>query len=395
VKTYFVVEPNKQAAEHLSFNVAIVRSLLANARSRGDRVVLFCARRHREQIVAALPDAAHSLPWEEVPVVSGLQRRFLWKFLVEWRVMWRVLREAKRQGATLVVLSLFANVLPFVALSGRLFRRTPTHLFLHGELESLVIAEKQPIYREGFWVKLALMRLYDGSWPTLYVLGDGIRRRLLQRFPRAAQLQSIRVIDHPYSFGPSSCAAEQPVQPVQPVQPSIRVGLVGAGREIKGVAAFFSLAQSLSDYVTAGRLEFVLVGGLEERCRKFANGWVKVLAEEIGGLGPQEFRRAIASLDSALFLYRQNYALTASGAVFDVIGEGVEILALRNHYLSDVAVHDYEGGIQFFDSAAQIEALLRERLDRGAPVRRRFDYSRIKQVHSLGVEQAVAREIMQ
>ena len=53
-----------------------------------------------------------------------------------------------------------------------------------------------------------------------------------------------------------------------------------------------------------------------------------------------------------------------------------------------------EGGIQFFDSAAQIKALLRERLDRGTPLRRRFDYSHIKQVHSLGVEQAVAREIM-
>ena len=353
MKTYFVVEPNKQAAEHLSFNVAILRSLLTNARSRGDEVVLFCERRHRQQIVAALPEAEHSLRWEEIPVVSGLRRRFLWKFLVEGSVMWRVLRRAKRQGATVVVLSLFANVLPFVALSRRLFRGTPTHLFLHGELESLLIAAKQPIYREGFWVKLALMRLYDGRWPTLYVLGDGIKRRLLQQFPRAAQLQAIRVIDHPYSFVPSSRAAklalidharavelEQARAAERPLRPAIRLGLVGAGREIKGVAAFFFLAQSLSEYVAAGRLEFVLVGGLEESCRKLANGWVKILAEEIGGLGPQEFRSAIASLDSALFLYRQNYALTASGAVFDVIGEGVEILALRNHYLSDVAVHD-------------------------------------------------------
>ncbi|HXR90791.1 MAG TPA: hypothetical protein VN750_10995 [Steroidobacteraceae bacterium] len=387
MKTYFLVEPNKQAAEHLSFNVAIVRSLLTTARSRGDKVVLFCERRHREQIAAALVEADHGLLWEEIPVVSGLRRRFLWKFLVEWPVMWRVLRRAKREGATVVVLSLFANVLPFVTLARRLFRGTPTHLFLHGELESLLIAEKQPIYREGFWVKLALMRLYDGSWPTLYVLGAGIKRRLLQRYPDAAQLQAIRVIDHPYSFIPSSRRAEQPAQP------AIRLGFVGAGREMKGVVEFFSLAQSLSEYVAAGRLEFVLVGGLEDRCRKFDNGWVKVLADEIGGLDAEEFRRTIASLDSALFLYRQNYALTASGAVFDVISEGVEILALRNDYLSDVAEHDSEGGIRFFDSVAQVEAVIRDRVHRGT-VRRRYDYSRIKHVHSQGVEQAVAQEIM-
>jgi hypothetical protein len=79
--------------------------------------------------------------------------------------------------------------------------------------------------------------------------------------------------------------------------------------------------------------------------------------------------------------------------VFDVISEGVEILALRNDYLSDVAEHDSEGGIRFFDSVAQVEAVIRDRVHRGT-VRRRYDYSRIKHVHSQGVEQAVAQEIM-
>ena len=169
--------------------------------------------------------------------------------------------------------------------------------------------------------------------------------------------------------------------------------MVGAGREIKGVAEFFSLARNLSEQVAAGRLEFLIVGGLEDRCRRFANEWVRVLSDEVGGLSAEDYRRAVASLDSALFLYRQNYALTASGAVFDVVSEGVEILALRNHYLRDVAAQDTEGGIRFFDSVAEIEVEIRGRLER-EPVHTRYDYARIKQLHSQGVEAAVARNIM-
>jgi len=233
-------------------------------------------------------------------------------------------------------------------------------------------------------VRLALLRLYDGRWPNLYVLGEGIRSRLTRRFPEAPQLQQVRVIEHPYIF-----AENAPHR--APLDGKLRVGFVGAGRIVKGIGSFFRLADSLSDRIGSAQLEFVVIGGIERSYPYDSHGPVRVLADTPGGLGRRELRAAIASLDCAVFLVETDYMFTASGSVFDVLDAGVAVLSLENRYLRDLARDDSEGGMTFFDDLHGIEMEIRRRLDSGIRFPR-WTYPKIKWNHSAGTRMAVAAE---
>lgn len=384
----YIVDANKHGVEHVSFNAAMLQALIGAARERGSGIALFCERTHRDAVLSLLPASA-GIEWHGIPVVTGFDRTFARKFGVELCVVWKLMFRAKRAGADLLLLSVFPNVLACVLLLKRLFRGVRLHVILHGELESLVIEEKRPIWREGFWVRLALLRLFDGKWPTLYVLGQGIRSRLIQRFPEAPQLQQVRVMEHPYMF------AENAVRPA-PVRGNVklRVGFVGIGRVVKGIGSFFQLAHSLSDRVSSGELQFEVIGGIEKSYPYDPHGPVRVLADQPGGLSVEKFRDSIATLDCAVFLFQTDYMFTASGSVFDVLDAGVAILSLENRYLRDLARDDTERGMTFFPDVQGIEREIRRRLDSGLSFPR-HTYPKIKWNHSAGTQVAVAAEIFQ
>ena len=159
------------------------------------------------------------------------------------------------------------------------------------------------------------------------------------------------------------------------------MGFVGVGRHVKGIHAFFQLATSLAPYISSGHLEFLLVGGMETGLQPEGAEWVTVLAPYGAGLSADEYQRAISELDCAVFLSTQNYTLTASGSVFDIINEGKEILSLKSNYLTDLSVYDPEGGIKFFDSLKDIETEIRTRLHDGWH-HRTFEYPDIRNLHS-------------
>ena len=184
-------------------------------------------------------------------------------------------------------------------------------------------------------------------------------------------------VEHPYNF---NCPVYKfPLR----TQKTIRVGFIGVGRRAKGIIAFFQLARSFSHWISAGELEFILVGGLESRliANSAEDHRVTILAENGAGLAPHQYREAISELDCALFLSSQNYSLTASGSVFDALNAGIEILSLKSDYLADIAKYDPEGGIKLFDSLSEIELELKRRLAHGWP-RRKFEYSQLKIRHA-------------
>jgi len=145
----YIVDANKQSAEHVSFNAAMLQTLIAAAQERGCRFALFCERRHRDAIVSLLPGRTEIM-WHEIPVVNGFDRTFVKKFVVELVTVCQLIFKAKRARADVLLLSAFPNVLACVLLLRRLFRDVRVHVILHGELESLLIEEKRPIYRKAF-----------------------------------------------------------------------------------------------------------------------------------------------------------------------------------------------------------------------------------------------------
>ena len=363
-----VLEPNKVGAEHGSFNAAVL-TLLARRRGTGS-IRLMCARSHWAAI-GPLCGHPPEIVWESVSVISGVERQFFRKFILEaWAVL-RALQRAKKTKADLLILSIFPNVLAFVLLLKRWFGGVRLRVILHCEVEALTVKEKLRMNREGFWAGLALVRLFDGTWPVFYILGERMKGRLLARFTDVRQFDAMRVLEHPYSFTRPKARARHD---------KFRVGFVGAGRIAKGIDEFFDLARSLNDIYS--RLEFVVVGGVEKNAQRATEG-VTVLAEVPGGLEPEKYAKEIGDLDCALFLYQQNYALTASGAVFDVINQRVEIWSLPNDYLSDLASEDSESGILFFRNLQEIERELRHRVNEKIGFKK-YDYTGIRARH--GVE---------
>jgi len=354
--------------EHFSFNSAFLRLVTESASAIGARVTVFSEASQGEELASTF--SGQEVSWVKVPVIPGTRRNFITKFLVELCVVTRILLRAQRRGATVILLSVFPNVLTCLLLMAPILRKTRLRIVLHGELESLVINEKQRIYKEGFWTKCAILRLYRGDWPTLYVLGDGLRSRLMDRFPEKPQLSRIRIFTHPYIFGPVPAVT-------RPRSTPIRIGFVGAGRIARGIEDFFLLAESCADLIEDRLVEFVVVGGVERNASTAGRQWVNVMADRPTGLDTDKFSAEICRLDAAVLLNRSKYSFTASGSVFDIINAGVEIFSLPNTYIDDIARWDLEGGIRLFPDVQSIQDEIRVRLadEREFP---RFGYSNIR-----------------
>lgn len=349
-------------AEHVSLNTALMLAATKAALARGYRTCIACSSSHTHALHAHLP-ANLPIEWIPIRVIGGYRRTFIRKFFIEFISTCRLLRRAQHNQGVILITSLLPNTLALTLLLRSLLGKGNVHILLHVEVEAMFMDSKQRIDKLGFWSSLALKRLYDGKWPRLYVLGEGIRSRLVTRLPQYPALREIRAFEHPYLFRGEGRDLRSTGGPV-------RVGFVGAGRVIKGIHAFCRMAASFGEDVRAGRIEFVVVGGLDAVSPALDTSHVIVLSDKPGSLAVQDYADAIASLDSALFLYERNYQFTASGAVFDVINEGVEVLTLPNQYLSDLAGSETESGILFFDSSESITALLRARLASGSRPRR-------------------------
>jgi hypothetical protein len=367
-----LIEPNQADGGHASFNSAVIQMIAIFAAHLELEICVTCSKTHRKRLEETLP-VDLPLSWSEIPVIDNYSRKFIKKLFQEvWNII-RVLWAAKADKSTVVILSTLPNALAAILFLRPFFQNVDLHIFLHSEVEAIFIKEKQSIKKLGFWASLALKRLYRGAWPKLYVLGSGIRSRLLAQLPQLKHLRNISAIEHPYIFQHSIADNRRADRP-------LRIGFVGTGRAVKGIRQFCQLANELADEATANRVEFVLIGGAERLHPQpdFTN--VTVLASNASGLPTDQYFRAISELDSAVFLYQYDYRLTASGAAFDVIDHGIEILSLNNHYLKDLSINDPEGGIKFFSRIDEIANLLRQRISAGSRPQR-YNYPRIRSLH--------------
>jgi glycosyltransferase involved in cell wall biosynthesis len=372
-REFFIVEPNMVGFEHATVNSAFVDAFARLSVRRGCRVTVFCEKRHGQVLREALGHIA-AVNWVDVRVVPGSRRKFLRKCLVEIVVIARILRRARRSGATVFILSIFPNTFFLLTLLEWLFKRVSVHVVLHTEVGSLTDKEKAVFYRQGFWIKRALFEVYDGSWPKLYVLGQGILDRFRDAFPGSRPAMSMRSIKHPYLF-----SQERPMEKTG--DQSIIVGFIGSGREAKGITAFLELANSLRREAHPMCFRFQVVGGVGKDAGGRSLDAVEIMAAQPAGLPPDEYMDAIRNLDCAVFLYQKNYNLIASGAIFDAINSNVEIFSLQNLYFGDIAKFDVEGGIHFFESVEALETELRRRAMSGAGFRK-FEYPEIRRMYS-------------
>jgi len=390
VRRLLIAEPSRPGWGHASFNAAMIWALSKVARAEGAEVTVYAERDHllalKELLNAPHGLSSHEFSWQDIPVVDGFDRTFVRKFAAEISAVWKLMVRARAVGGNLVLLSVYPNTLACIMLLRPLFRDVRLHVILHGELESVLGPASRAVWKQGFWARLAILRLFRGSWPMIYVLGEGIRRRLLHSFPGCGALKSLRAIRHPYLF-----SRDRPRATVN--RAGYRIGFVGAGRVVKGVTAFFEIAATLRRHVEDGTMEFVIVGGLEGKVEGQSRRYVRVLSDRVAGLSASDYEREIERLDCAVMLSVQNYAFTASGSIFDAIDKGLEVFSLDNNYLGDLAALNVEGGIKFFKDVAALTEEIRRRVESGHGFAR-FRYPQIRAEYSADAECAPGRELI-
>lgn len=366
--------------EHSSFNAAMATALLRIAR-RGQIELHFWGEETQYNSLFLCKKDQALVSQHPIVVAPGRDRKFARKVTIEIINIIRILRHAQRRKASVIFLSVCAPSMAALMLLRFCFRRVPVHLIIHG-LDGLLRDEKQRITSYGLWNRLSLLRFYDGSWPASYVLGRGIRQRLLDYFPGVPALRHIEVIEHPFDFPTAYLApAAEEISAIR--ERPMRIGFVGFGREDKGIDLFYLLAERMSDLVQTEAVRFILVGALHPACMQYHNEWVDRLEDGEDWTDPIQYQNQIRTLDCALFFGGDAYRLTASGSLFDTIAGGVKIVSLPNRYVEDLQADDPEGGITCVSGLDDMEQYLRESCKDG--LGRRFRYDAIRNKH--GIEQ--------
>jgi glycosyltransferase involved in cell wall biosynthesis len=245
------------------------------------------------------------------------------------------------------------------------------HVVLHGQLEALVRKDKTSWMTYGPWVRFAMLNIYKGIWPEAYVLGHGIKRRLCMAYPNNYNLRNIIAIEHPYDFSEHFNNQRKQYK-------AFRVGFLGQARVDKGITDFFTLAEKLSDQVTAGKCEFLILGSLSRIEIQFTK-YVSCLCNGGSYLSEQEYKSGLRTLDAAVILYGKNNQLTASGAVFDAIAAGLKIYSLHVPYIEDLKKHDDEDGITLFKNVDDMAKKIIKDIQDGNRVN--YRYEKIKAIH--------------
>jgi glycosyltransferase involved in cell wall biosynthesis len=355
--------------EHSSFNSAIFQAAGSMAKDYGYVLHFWGDRCHYEVISRGKEDLCTFHP---ATVVPGAQRKFFSKILRELQLILRVLRYAQEQRACVLFLSVFSATQPFLFLMRPFFRKVNVSLCLHGELDGLWRPDRQSLLSYGFWVKLALLRLHIGNWPRLFVLGKGIRERLLAMYPREASLEAIGVIEHPLQDSAISFRGEH--------NGVLRVGFIGNCRPNKGINALHDLAEALAPHLQNGLLELYLVGSIASGCALSGAAEKHVCVLGDGKfLSMEDYRAHIAQLSVAVFFFGNNYQFTASGSLFDAIAAGVRVFSLDNPYVIDVMAHDSEHGIEVFPDTASMARRLQELCSENP--QQRFNYDGVRRIH--------------
>ncbi|AAR35625.1 glycosyltransferase [Geobacter sulfurreducens] len=317
-----VCEPVCHGFEHSSFNAAM---LLVISHACPEEEIVFLAERDHLGFVGAetLVSSRKAIQFEpiDIPKRKSIKAE---RFELEHRLVRMLFERAERSGASRVVFTCISNeTLRAVKLQFPAFPGVKCLMVMHSILSS--VAERPSLLP---WKNRDTFRnwLLRGNCDrlTYIVLGDSIKRELLDRVPSLAPY--VTSIDHPYHFEPA-------VKYSPFAGNSITFGALGVLRKVKGSHEFLRLAHEIQKTRTSFCSRFVCIGPIIDRkLRGLLSDDVELPSPD-APLSPQDYALHVRSIDYAIFFHKpETYTLTASGVLFDAFSYLKPVIALRNPF---------------------------------------------------------------
>lgn len=340
------IDTNSIGNFHEVFNAAFFKILETNF----DTVLHVSSKSSFETIKRILSSNeikfdASKIKFKEVKVLEGMKSHeiFLRKIFASIFLFF-LLFKYRKNSIVLANLNEFGTI--YYNFLAKAFKINLT-IVTHGELEYLIqdVPKKKPI----FIYKKLLLRFFTRKWNDrikIIMLGNSIQKKMQTLFPLNAT--SFVSMNHPYFF--------KNLEPHFTKKP-IRMGIVGAVGENKGVLSFFQLSEKLKDFITSQQLELYVVGKHGYNPIDFP--LIKFVGETNQIIPTQEYNQAIQQLDAILFFYgADQYQLTASGAIFDAVNHEKPIIAIENSYFKHVFSY---GNIGFLGkNISEIEEVIKK-----------------------------------
>lgn len=319
-----LADTNMSNNRHLIFNACM--TMISSKLFAKDKVVFFGEKKMCQNINEyVVKNNLDNLTYKEVVNYDKLtlsKKELLNKELHQIKNIYKVFKFAKKNNADFLIFFSFSAIGHyFFKKVKKLFPGVKTLVVLHGELDYINISDKND---KMYIMKTMLIKGLKSKTPnTKYmVLGESIRNNFLEH--NIVNKDDLICIDHPYIFREENDN--------RTLNKKLVLGTVGVANKGKGVQNIFEVAKSFKADIEDNKLEFRIIGKVNDDIKEFTNEFVKYrISNDL--IPEDEYRISISNLDYILYFYPTNsYKLTASGAFFDSLYVEKPIIALRNDY---------------------------------------------------------------
>lgn len=364
-KSTVFIDSNSIGNFHEVFNAAFFKIL----EGRFERVVYLSSESSCENLKKTLASNninynSGTVEFKKIKVLEGKKSHhiFLRKIYASFLLFFLLLKY-RNKNIVLANLNEFGTL--YFNLLSNLFKIKLT-IVAHGELEYLIqnVPKNKPI----FVYKKLLQRFFKNKISDnikIIALGKSIREKLIELYPK--NRQSFVSMEHPYFFKDIS-VEEQSALPM-------KMGIVGAVGENKGMLKFIKLSESLKDLIMGEELELYVIGRHGYNTEDFPLINFTAKADTI--IPTNEYNEAIKELNAILFFYDQNqYQLTASGAVFDAVNHEKPIIAIKNNYFNHICSYGEIGYL--CEDTDEMENIIRKVVKREIGLETVKDFKELK-----------------
>ncbi|WP_336686226.1 hypothetical protein [Chryseobacterium bernardetii] len=346
-KSTVFIDSNSIGNFHEIFNAAFFKILEA----RFERIVYLSSESSCENLKKTLANNninynSDKVEFKKIRVLEGKKSHhiFLRKIYASFLLFFLLLKH-RNKDIVLANLNEFGTL--YINLISNLFKINLT-IVAHGELEYLIqnVPKNKPI----FLYKKLLQRFFRNKISDnikIITLGKSICKKLIEIYPKNSD--AFVSMEHPYFFKNVSVEKQSSLP--------VKMGIVGAVGENKGMLKFIKLSESLKDLIIGGELELYVIGRHNYNTEDFP--LINFIAKTDTIIPTDEYNEAIKRLNAILFFYDQNqYQLTASGAIFDAINNEKPVIAIKNDYFNHICSYGQIGYL--CEDADEMENIIRK-----------------------------------